>query len=201
MEVLGGFIESYGYIAIFVVLVLGIVGLPIPDEVLLTYVGYNIFIGRMTWSSSLSAALAGSIIGITISYYLGIKLGLPFLKRYGPKIHISEKRIDTASSYFSKYGSWFLTFGYYLPGIRHITAYTAGISRYKFGRFALFAYLGAIIWVLSFLLLGVLLGNKWTLVTTFEGFLHDKIIPVALVAIVLIAVFWYFRKRKKNLVK
>ncbi|WP_338452518.1 VTT domain-containing protein [Niallia oryzisoli] len=39
-------IEHFGYLGIIVVLIGGIVGLPIPDEVLLTYVGYNVFQGK-----------------------------------------------------------------------------------------------------------------------------------------------------------
>ena len=44
----GNLVVNYGYLAIFIVLFLGIVGLPIPDEVLLTYVGYNVFLGRLS---------------------------------------------------------------------------------------------------------------------------------------------------------
>ncbi|MBA2251795.1 MAG: DedA family protein, partial [Nitrospirales bacterium] len=38
-------IADYGYVAIFGLLVLGIVGLPVPDEALLTFVGYLSFQG------------------------------------------------------------------------------------------------------------------------------------------------------------
>ncbi|WP_367379617.1 DedA family protein, partial [Bacillus sp. FJAT-27445] len=40
MELVQQLIADYGYLAIFLMLVLGIVGLPIPDEVMMTVVGY-----------------------------------------------------------------------------------------------------------------------------------------------------------------
>ncbi|WP_042221039.1 DedA family protein [Oceanobacillus manasiensis] len=199
MEVLGSLIETYGYYGIFIALVLGIVGLPIPDELLLTFVGYNIFISRMTWSGSLFAALLGSLMGITISYLLGIKLGVPFLKKYGPKFHITEKRIQITASYFSRYGGWLLTFGYFLPGIRHVTAYMAGISNFKFGKFAFFAYLGSLIWVHTFILLGFTLGNNWTIVSEVEGYFHNVGIVALILVGVALFVFLYIRRRRKKL--
>jgi membrane protein DedA with SNARE-associated domain len=74
-----------------IILILGIVGLPLPDEVLLTYVGYNVFSGRMSLHYSLLVAILGLIIGISISYILGKKLGLPFIKRFALRVHITEK--------------------------------------------------------------------------------------------------------------
>ncbi|SNZ15708.1 membrane protein DedA, SNARE-associated domain [Terribacillus aidingensis] len=199
MDDLGSLIESYGYIGIFVVLVLGIVGLPIPDEVLMTYVGYNIFIGRLSWSGAVLAALAGSVVGITISYLLGIKLGLPFLRRFGPKLHISESRIGWTQAFFARRGGLFLMFGYFLPGIRHITAYVAGIANYRFGKFAIFAYLGAIIWVNFFITLGLLLGDKWPVV---ERVLHGNtkyIIIGTCLALAAYLLIRYRKRRKKKL--
>ncbi|MFS0562691.1 DedA family protein [Terribacillus sp. 179-K 1B1 HS] len=194
MEQLGNLIENYGYIGIFIALVLGIVGLPIPDEILLTYVGYNIFIERMTWSGSIFAAMVGSIFGISISYILGIKLGLPFLQRFGPKMHITENRIKVTAKYFSKYGGWLLMFGYFIPGIRHITAYMAGISNYRFGKFAFFAYIGAAVWVNTFIILGLILGKKWEIV---EGVLHQSGKVLILLACIGLISYLIIRFRKK----
>jgi membrane protein DedA with SNARE-associated domain len=57
---------------------LGIIGLPVPDEVLLTYVGYNVFQGNMMYVLALASAFTGTAAGISISYSIGVKLGLPF---------------------------------------------------------------------------------------------------------------------------
>ena len=58
-------------------------------------------------------------------------------------------------------GHWALTFGYFIPGVRHFTAYAAGMSELEAPQFALFAYSGAVLWVGTFLSLGYFLGERW----------------------------------------
>ncbi|MCM3766382.1 DedA family protein [Neobacillus niacini] len=160
-------VQQYGYIGIFLLLILGIVGLPIPDEVLLTYVGYNVYLGRLSLVTSIIVAICGTCIGITVSYQLGKMLGLPFLERFGPKVKIGKKKLDATGNLFSKYGGILLFIGYFIPGIRHITAYIAGIASYRKTYFSLFAYSGAIVWVSVFIGLGNLLGGNWMMVEQF----------------------------------
>jgi membrane protein DedA with SNARE-associated domain len=61
-------ITTYGYVAIFGLLILGIVGLPVPDEALLTFVGYLSFKGELHLGGAVLAAILGTSCGITISY-------------------------------------------------------------------------------------------------------------------------------------
>ena len=120
---------TYGYTALFVLLMLGIAGLPVPDETLLTFTGYLIFKGTLNGYSAVATAFLGSACGITLSYVLG---------------------------------RWTLLIGYYIPGVRHFTAYVAGASWLEFPVFALFAYSGALLWSLSFITLGYCLGEQWS---------------------------------------
>ena len=41
-------ITQYGYLAIFFLLVFGIIGLPIPDETMLTFSGYLVYMGHLS---------------------------------------------------------------------------------------------------------------------------------------------------------
>jgi membrane protein DedA with SNARE-associated domain len=67
------FIDHFGYIGIMIVLMLGIVGMPIPDELLLTYIGYRISTGSMSYPIAFVFSFIGAIAGISISYYLRSK--------------------------------------------------------------------------------------------------------------------------------
>ncbi|WP_284140781.1 MULTISPECIES: DedA family protein [unclassified Virgibacillus] len=160
-------IGQYGYIGIFSLLTLGIVGLPVPDEVLLAYLGYVTSIGTMNFSLTFIVALLGSICGISVSYLLGMKLGEPFIKKYGSRFFLSEKTIQRVNRLFHRYGPIVLIGSYFIPGIRHVAAYIGGISRYSFKRFALFGYMGAFLWVMLFLALGNGLGANWDIITSF----------------------------------
>ncbi|PTX64917.1 membrane protein DedA with SNARE-associated domain [Melghirimyces profundicolus] len=154
-------LSQYGYLGIFFFLMLGIVGLPLPDEILMTFIGYLASIGRLNLFFTFISALSGSVCGITVSYFLGSRLGYPFLKRYGSKIFITRRRLRISQFLFRKYGNWVLFFGYFIPGVRHVTAYMAGISNLSPGRFAAYAYTGALTWCTTFVGLGYLLGAHW----------------------------------------
>ncbi|MFD0048124.1 DedA family protein [Actinomycetes bacterium NPDC127524] len=196
-EHLNNLIHHYGYFGIILVLIGGIIGLPIPDEVLLTYVGYNVFLGRMSYGISLVCSFFGAIGGISASYFLGLKLGLPFLKKFGPKIHITESRIALTRRLFSKLGPYLLFLGYFIPGVRHVTAYMAGINCLTFKRFSLFAFSGAALWVFTFISLGYKLGSEWKLVQMYTEKWSVIILPV-FIGLIFLFIFFYKRAKKDN---
>ena len=156
-----GWITHYGYVAIFSLLVLGIVGLPVPDETLLTFTGYLVYQGHLPLAGAFLAALLGSTCGITLSYTLGRTFGLTLIHRYGRYLRITEAHVQKAHAFFRKAGHWSLTIGYFIPGVRHFTAYAAGMSDLEWPSFAAYAYSGAAIWVGTFIGLGYLLGERW----------------------------------------
>lgn len=196
MEHWGTLISHYGYLSIFLVLIFGIIGLPVPDEVLLTYVGFNTYLGRMSLGLSILIAFLGAMIGISISYVLGAKLGEPFLRRFGPKLYIKERTIERTHTLFDKIGGVILFIGYFIPGVRHVTAYIAGILGYQFKYFTLFAYLGALVWVTTFITLGHVLGTHWMRIEYY--FSHYVWMFWALVIILVVVVWAIIRRRKSS---
>lgn len=192
---IGELIVQYGYLGIIIALVGGIVGLPIPDEFLLTFVGYNVSKGTMSGVYAILSGMAGAILGITLSYILGLKLGLPMLNKYGSKIHIKEKQIEKTHILFEKYGPFLLMVGYFIPGLRHLTAYFAGMSNLTFRKFCLWAYGGALIWVSTFIGIGWKIGEKWSLV---EYSMHHYGIRILTILSAIIFVSWLYFKRTKN---
>jgi len=194
MEYLNHLIEHYGYLGIVMALVGGIVGLPIPDEVLLTYVGYNVFSGKIAYLPSLMCAYLGASCGITLSFILGCQLGAPFLHKYGPKLHISEAKIIRTRNLFNKLGPFLLLIGFFIPGVRHVTAYLAGINNYSYKKFAIFAYSGAFIWCLTFITLGRVLGGNWVIVGTYLS--RYSVYFIILLLLGCLIFYIYLRRRK-----
>lgn len=195
VEKLNFIIEHYGYLGIIVLLIGGIVGLPIPDEVLLTYVGFNVFKGNLSYFPSLLSAFAGATGGISFSYLIGHKFGLPLLHKYGPKFQITEEKINYTGRLFDKIGPILLLVGYFIPGVRHLSAYIAAINDYPYRKFAVFAYTGAFIWSFTFITLGRVLGKDWVKVRFFaEKYSFYLIIVIVLAAIVYL--IWKKRSGK-----
>ncbi|ADM38617.1 putative membrane phosphatase [Bacillus spizizenii str. W23] len=82
---------NYGYIAIFLMLVLGIVGLPIPDEVMMTIVGHFTNIGVFHYEVAILVSFVGALLGMFISYMIGRKAGHFFINKYGKWIGLKKR--------------------------------------------------------------------------------------------------------------
>jgi len=188
-------IGQYGYLAIFFGLMFGIVGLPVPDETLLTFSGYLIYQRKLHFALAFPAALGGSVCGITLSYWLGRKFGMAVIHRYGRYVHIREAQIDQAHRWFARVGHWSLTIGYFIPGVRHVTAFAAGLSELELPQFALFAYSGALLWVAVFLSLGYFLGERWQAVQHYVDRYMLRLLIAAAIALAVYALWRYGRRR------
>ena len=149
---------GYGAPLLFFAQVFGIFGLPIPDELLLTVAGALIRKGMLRGSTITTAAVAGCLSGITLSYALGRVVDAAVLHA---RLHRHQDAIDRAQEWFCRFGGWLLAFGYFIPGVRHVTAIVAGSSSLDYRGFALYAYPGGALWCAVFLLLGYYAGDRW----------------------------------------
>ena len=188
---------KYSYLAIFVLLSTGILGLPFPDETILTLLGYLVSKNELVLIPTILVAFMGSISGITLSYILGRFLGILALKKAGRFLHISEKNLEKGELWFEKLGKWTLTIGYFIPGVRHIVAIIAGSTKLKVPIFVVYAYSGALLWSVTFILLGYYAGEKWQpIVESVEK--HLLAISLFIIVIVLgYSLFKYLRNKKK----
>jgi membrane protein DedA with SNARE-associated domain len=187
------FIASYGYPAIFSLLVLGIVGLPVPDETLLTLTGYLIFKGTLHFVPSFFCAFLGTVCGISLSFAIGRFAGVRLLMKYGGRLHLTQERMDRVHAWFRRWGHWSFTVGYFVPGVRHVIAIVAGSLRLDFGTFAFFAYLGAFFWAGVFICAGYYLGESWD---AFPGMMRRTGIALFVLVLVASVVFWFIRCRR-----
>ena len=193
MNQVAAFIYSYGYPGIFAVLMLGIVGLPVPDEWLLIFIGYLVFKGYFHVVPTLAAAVLGSICGITVSYWLGRTLGIVFVRKYGHWFHITEEKTGRVLAWFDRAGRWSLLVGYFIPGVRHLAGFVAGTSKLRFPDFAVFAYAGAVFWSASFVVIGYFFGKEWD--GTNRAIHRDILVGTAISAILILAGLFYAKNR------
>ena len=191
-------IAHYGYVALFGLLMLGIVGLPVPDETLLTFAGYLVFRQQFALLPTLAAAFCGSLCGMSLSYGLGRTLGRAAVERLGQWLHLEPARLDTMEAWYHRHGRYTLLVGYFLPGVRHLTAYVAGWSKLPLPAFALFASAGGLCWSSAFIALGYGLGNEWK---RWSGSAHRLGVLaslLALIAAVLVALIVRRRARSSG---
>jgi membrane protein DedA with SNARE-associated domain len=193
-------ITAYGVAAIFGLLLLGVFGLPVPDETLLTFAGVLVHDGHMRFAPTWAAAALGSICGITLNYLLGRTAGLAVVHRYGSWLHVSADDLHRVERWLERHGRWTLTFAYFVPGVRHLTGLLAGSAQLPLGRFARFAYPGAVAWTLTFISLGWYVGGRWEpVLAALHRHLALGAAALAVAAgLYAIAHAWWMRRRRRE---
>ncbi len=189
------FILHYGYFAIFGLLMLGIVGPLIPDETILVVAGIAIRSGQLDPVITLIAAYAGSVFGVTLSYTLG-RTGVSYLLHKIPYLErANAKHMGQVHDWFERFGRWTLFFGYFVVGVRHVTALVAGTSKMRPDHFALYAYTGGFIWVVCFLAIGYFVGNAWE---QYARQFHGVVAAVAIAVAVCVFVGYRWHKGRQR---
>lgn len=195
MSILTTWLEHYGYGMLFIALFLEMLALPLPGEMMMSYTGLFVFEGKLNWLLSIVSASAGVTAGITLSYWIGYRLGRPFVAKYGHRIHLGEQQLAKMSLWFEKYGDKLLFVAYFIPGVRHITGYFCGVTRMSFRRYALYSYSGAIVWVSLFISLGRILGPKWE---AYHQTVNRYMIIFGIASILLTLLVYFYQKYKRR---
>ena len=107
------------------------------------------------------AAFLGTTCGITISYGLGRVIGPGVATRLGFLLHFDALQLAHGQRWLQRWGPYALVLGYFLPGIRHLTALLVGTAALPIRRFTRFAYPDALLWCSTFLGIGYARGAEW----------------------------------------
>jgi len=200
--------EEHGYLVLFIGLLLEFIALPFPGETTMAYAGYLSYLGTLHFGWLLILSFLGTTIGITITYFIGLKAGLPFINRFGKWLFLSPHKLEKTRIWFSKFGHALIFIGYFIPGVRHFTGYFSGLNALPFRKFALYAYSGALSWVIIFLGLGKIFGPQQSvvvhLVEVYSLWIFSGLGIIALVLIIYrfrehIAFSRLVKRRKKRI--
>lgn len=162
-----GAVESMGYAGITALMFLESSFFPFPSEVVMPPAGYLAYMGRMSLLGAVAAGIVGSILGALFNYWIAVKLGRPFLLRYGKYFFITQESVEKSEAFFTKHGHISTLVGRLLPVIRQYISLPAGIARMPLGVFTAFTALGAGVWVVLLTLAGYMLGSHQELLTRY----------------------------------
>ncbi|WP_407311394.1 DedA family protein [Desulfosporosinus sp. SB140] len=130
MSHLMSYIAQYGYLGLYFILGTSILGIPIPDETLMVFIGFLTYEGKLNPVLAVLFAASGSISGITLAYFLGKVFQNKVLQHL--KKHAGGKRLDKVFNWYQHHGGKLLTIGYFIPGVRHLSGYIAGLARLSY---------------------------------------------------------------------
>ncbi|RAV16098.1 DedA family protein [Paenibacillus contaminans] len=151
-------LEQFGYAALFFALWLGIVGMPIPDEVIVMTGGAVTVNALLHPIPAFVLTYLGVVSGLSLGYVLGRYLGTPVLTRLRRKKKM-EKYLHFSETLVQKYGSFAIGISYFFPIVRHVMPYVVGVHNMSFKRYALFSYTTGLVWTFLFFTVGRYAGN------------------------------------------
>lgn len=157
----GWLLESWGYIAIFAVVVLGNMGLPIPEETILMLAGYLVWEGKLQLPIVLAVGIASAILGDNLGYWLGRKFGRRAVERYERWIFVTPERLDATQRIVARYGPLAVFAARFLPGVRFLAGPVAGIGGVRPLPFIVANVLGASLYVPASVGIGYAVGLGW----------------------------------------
>ncbi|PDY03710.1 alkaline phosphatase [Bacillus cereus] len=151
------YIEQYGYWALFFCLWLGIIGMPIPDEMIVMSGGFVSSLGILNVIPAFLLTYLGVVSGLSLGYILGKIFGTKVLDKLMKKK--KAKYVVKSQEMVEKYGHYALVTSYFIPVVRHVVPYLVGMNNMSFKTYALYSYTTGFLWTLVYFVLGSLFGQ------------------------------------------
>ncbi|NWK67557.1 DedA family protein [Bacillus paramycoides] len=151
------YIEQYGYWALFFCLWLGIIGMPIPDEMIVMSGGFVSSLGVLSIIPAFLLTYLGVVSGLSLGYILGKIFGTKVLDKLMKKK--KAKYLLKSQQMVERYGHYALVTSYFIPVVRHIVPYLVGMNNMRFKTYALYSYTTGFVWTLVYFVLGSLFGQ------------------------------------------
>ena len=137
--------QALGWPGVVLLMTIESACIPLPSEIIMPLAGWMLIAspGLSVWFVLLAAfcGALGNVFGSLISYVVGAKGGVPFLRRYGKYILITNHDLDRANYWFERRGDWITFIARFVPGIRTFISLPAGIARMNIPKFTFFAFL------------------------------------------------------------
>lgn len=164
-------INALGYLGIFLLMLVESVFPPIPSELIIPFAGYSAATGALNVWLVLLAATAGAVVGMLPWYFVGRLFGLGRVRtladRYGRWLTLNADEVDTATSWFRRFGPIIVFVGRLIPLIRTLISVPAGLARMPFWHFLAFSSLGALLWNAILVGAGFILADHYEAVEVF----------------------------------
>ena len=171
--------------------------LPVPSEIVLPLTGFLVYNHSMDFWPAVVVASLGGLLGTMIDFSIGYYLGRSAVLRYGKKIRLNERHLMTVEGWFLKHGSAAVLLARFVPLLRTLIAFPAGVAKMKVGRFLAFSTVGIVIWDIVLIYLGVLAGQNYgAIVSTLDATL--PLIGYAALAGVVLALLFLARKNQRK---
>ncbi len=194
--------NNYGYLGVFLLILIENIFPPIPSEVILLFGGFMTTYTSLNVLGMTMSSILGSILGALILYKIGTIFNKDTLKklihtRLGKFLRINDKEIDSSFNYFQTKGEKAIFFCRFIPLIRSFISVPAGINKMNITKFMIYTTLGSLIWNVVLITLGHIVGNNWkSILKIFDLYSTYAVVIIFIILIILIIKF--YKKKLKE---
>lgn len=185
---------NYG--GIFLLMAMESATLPIPSEIVLPLAGYLVYTGEFEFWTAVLVATLGSMVGTMVDYGIGYRFGRSAILKYGRFVRLSEKHLVSSETWFARHGDSAALLARFVPLLRTVIAFPAGIAKMRVGKFLPFSSVGILIWDIALIYFGYAAGQNANLIVSSleSAFVFVEVSVV--IAIVLTLIFVSKRHKK-----
>ena len=161
---LGAIISQYGfetYLILFIIIFLetGLVVTPfLPGDSLIFAAAAFTVSGELNIFALVGILMVAAILGDTVNYEIGRYFGDKLIKFGGGRL-IKQEHLDKTNSFYEKYGGKTIIIARFIPIVRTLAPFVAGIGKMTYKKFITFNAMGGVLWVTSVSACGYFFGN------------------------------------------
>jgi membrane protein DedA with SNARE-associated domain len=195
LDFLRNLIAQYGYWAVGVTLLLENAGIPVPGETVLLLASVLAYSREeLQLSYIILVGVCAATLGDNLGYFIGYRGGRRLFDRYRSAFRIKTETIVRGERLFDKYGAVTIFFARFIFGLRVVAGPLAGVLNMPWKRFAIFNFLGALLWVSVISFVGYKFGKHWDLLTEYIERFNLGIVFVVAAGFLI----WWAWRRHRN---
>jgi membrane protein DedA with SNARE-associated domain len=168
---------------------------PLPSEVILPLAGFTASQGDFTLWSAIFWTTLGSVLGAMAMYAIGAAFGRDRMYRVWQWIPlVKTEDLERTEAWFARHGTKAVFFGRMVPIFRSMISVPAGVERMPLVTFVGYTLAGSLVWNVTWVGAGYLLGEQWHRVEDYVGTATNVVI-----LLVVAFVSWFVVNRVRTI--
>lgn len=194
-------LSTYGYPLLFLAALAEhtfVLGLFVPGDVIVMLGGVLAARGLLTLPATFLVVVLGVLVGLNISYFVGLRGGIPLLERWGARFGMNRVRIRAVEAYFERHGAKTVFLSAFVAGIKNLVPALAGASRMPYGRCIAYGFAGGVIRAAIAIGFGWAFGASLDTALAWVGKFNVWAVVVVAVIVVVAFITWRWRRRSQR---
>jgi membrane protein DedA with SNARE-associated domain len=183
-------ITDWGYLGLFLLMVLEGASLPIPSEVMLPLSGYLVKTGVFNFYIAFAVSIIGAVAGAAIDYAIGYYLGKAVVYKHLRLFHVTKRSLDQFDAWFERNKVASIFFARFIPEVRALISFPAGFARMPLKEFFAYSIAGMLVWNMVLMLFGYYLLSA-----------HSAVIVMGSVGVLAIALYAVYKVAMRRIKK